>query len=120
MLVDDATDCLAIGDVNHQALFPRVAAIVHHGGAGTTTAAAAAGVPQVIIPQMFDQHYWSQRVHALGIGVAHTAGAPTGQSLRQALERALQRDLVASATGCANAVRRDGAQIAANRILGFV
>jgi vancomycin aglycone glucosyltransferase len=39
-LVDDAPDCLAVGEVNQQALFTRVAAVVHHGGAGTTTAAA--------------------------------------------------------------------------------
>ena len=32
-LVDDAPDCLAIGEVNQQALFRRVAAAVHHGGA---------------------------------------------------------------------------------------
>jgi vancomycin aglycone glucosyltransferase len=36
-------DCLSIDDVNHEKLFPRMAAIVHHGGAGTTTAAARAG-----------------------------------------------------------------------------
>ena len=49
-LVDDEPDCLAIGEVNQQALFQRVAAVVHHGGAGTTTAAALAGAPQVVIP----------------------------------------------------------------------
>ncbi|HTI26964.1 MAG TPA: glycosyltransferase, partial [Kutzneria sp.] len=32
----DVEDCFVIGDVNQQALFPRVAAVVHHGGAGTT------------------------------------------------------------------------------------
>jgi vancomycin aglycone glucosyltransferase len=50
-LVDDEPDCLAIGEVNQQALFTRVAAVVHHGGAGTTTAAALAGAPQVVIPR---------------------------------------------------------------------
>ena len=44
-LVDDEPDCLAIGEVNQQALFKRVAAVVHHGGAGTTTTAALAGAP---------------------------------------------------------------------------
>ena len=70
-LVDNEPDCLAIGEVNQQALFKRVAAVVHHGGAGTTTAAALAGAPQVVIPQHYDQHYWAQRVHQLGIGTAH-------------------------------------------------
>src|SRR5690606_29561173 len=44
-LAGGADDCLAVDDVNQQALFPRVAAVVHHGGAGTTTAAARAGTP---------------------------------------------------------------------------
>jgi vancomycin aglycone glucosyltransferase len=60
--------CLAVGHVPHDRLFPRLAAIVHHGGAGTTTAAARAGVPQVVIPHVMDQHYWAHRVCDLGIG----------------------------------------------------
>src|SRR5262249_53236319 len=44
-LIDDKPDCLSISEVNLQALFPRVAAVVHHGGAGTTTIAARAGAP---------------------------------------------------------------------------
>jgi len=47
-LGDSEPDCLSIGEVNLNALFPRVGAIVHHGGAGTTTAAALAGVPATI------------------------------------------------------------------------
>lgn len=43
-------DCLVVGEVNQQALFARVAAVVHHGGIGTTTTAARAGAPQVIVP----------------------------------------------------------------------
>src|SRR5262249_16490143 len=58
--VDHERDCLAIDEVNQQALFKRVAAVVHHGGAGTTTIAALAGAPQVVIPQIYDQHYWAQ------------------------------------------------------------
>ena len=44
-LVDDGPDCLAIDEVNQQALFKRVAAVVHHGGAGITTAARACRRP---------------------------------------------------------------------------
>jgi vancomycin aglycone glucosyltransferase len=59
---------LPLGEVSHPALFPRVAAVVHHGGAGTTTTAARAGVPQILVPHVLDQHYWAQRVQRLGIG----------------------------------------------------
>jgi vancomycin aglycone glucosyltransferase len=59
---------LRIDSVDHGALFPRVAAVVHHGGAGTTTIAARAGVPQLIVPHLLDQYYWAERVRALGLG----------------------------------------------------
>lgn len=112
-LVDGEPDCLAIGEVNQQALFRRVAAAVHHGGAGTTTAAALAGAPQVVIPQMYDQPYWAQRIHHLGIGTAHAPGTPATGSLTNALERTLHPDVAARARSIATAVRRDGAQVAA-------
>ena len=77
-LIDDRDDCLAVGEVNQQALFGRVAAAVHHGGAGTTTTAARAGAPQVVVPQMADQPYWAGRVADLGIGAAHDGPAQAG------------------------------------------
>ena len=62
-LVDGRDDCCAVGEVNQQALFGRVAAAVHHGGAGTTTTAALAGAPQVVVPQAGgDQPYWAARM----------------------------------------------------------
>jgi vancomycin aglycone glucosyltransferase len=116
-LVDNEPDCLAIGEVNQQALFKRVAAVVHHGGAGTTTNAARAGAPQVVIPQVYDQHYWAQRVHELGIGTAHAWGAPTTGSLASALEQTLHADVAARAKTLANSIRSDGAQVAAERLM---
>jgi len=116
-LVDNEPDCLAIEEVNQEALFKRIAAVVHHGGAGTTTAAALAGVPQVVVPQMYDQHYWAQRIHQLGIGIAHAPGAPTADSLMSALKHSLQPDVTARAQSIAMAVRSDGAQAAAQRLL---
>ncbi|HEX3476786.1 MAG TPA: glycosyltransferase [Kofleriaceae bacterium] len=116
-VIDDQPDCLAIGEVNQQALFRRVAAVVHHGGAGTTTAAARAGAPQVIIPQHYDQPYFAQRIHDLGIGTAHAPGAPTLDSLTRALARSLERDMATRAEGVATAMRGDGAQIAARQLV---
>jgi vancomycin aglycone glucosyltransferase len=118
-LVGDEDGCLSIGEVNVHALFPRVAAVVHHGGAGTTTAAALAGAPQVVIPDRYDQHYWAQRVHALGIGAAHAPGVLTADSLARSLERAMRPDVAARARSVAAAVRRDGTQVAAERLLGL-
>ncbi|MCA2181145.1 glycosyltransferase [Nonomuraea glycinis] len=114
---EDAPDCLSIGDVNHQALFTQVAAVVHHGGAGTTTTAARAGAPQVIIPQAYDQYYWAQRVDRLGIGTEHPQVTPTAGSLATALDRVLRADVAARARAVAATVRTDGARVAARRLM---
>jgi len=115
--VDDGLDCLAIGEVNQQALFKRVAAVVHHGGAGTTTAAAQAGAPQAVIPQHYDQYYWAGRVGQLGIGTAHTPSTPTTDSLINALNQTLQPDVTSQARSVATAVRSNGAQVAAQHLI---
>jgi len=116
-LVDNEPDCIAIGEVNHQALFKRVAAVVHHGGAGTTHAATRGGAPQVLIPQHYDQPYWAGRVQQLGIGTAHMQNTPTVESLTSALEQVLQSDVTARAQAIATKIRRDGALVAAQRLI---
>ncbi|MCX4704601.1 glycosyltransferase [Streptomyces sp. NBC_01373] len=112
-LIDHLADCFAVGEINHQALFARVAAVVHHGGAGTTTTAARAGAPQVVVPQIADQPYWAGRVADLGIGAAHQGPAPTFESLSAALESALAPETAARAKAVAGTVRADGATVAA-------
>lgn len=114
-LPDDEPDCLPAGETNLRALFPRVAAVVHHGGAGTTTLAALGGTPQVIVPQMYDQHYFAARVRQLGLGAAHAPGIPTQESLTQALVEALQPEAAARAR--ALTIRPDGAHLAAQQLL---
>jgi vancomycin aglycone glucosyltransferase len=118
--VDDRDDCFAVGEVNQQALFGRVAAVVHHGGAGTTTTAARAGAPQVVVPQWADQPYWAGRVADLGIGAAHDSTVPTTESLSAALRTALAPQTRAQATAVAGAIRTDGATVAATRLLDAV
>lgn len=110
-------DAFETGDVNQQALFPRVAAVIHHGGAGTTTAAARAGAPQIIVPQVADQPYFAARVAALGIGVAHDGPMPTMESLSTALEIALRPETGARATAVSETIRVDGAETAARWLL---
>ncbi|WP_415823023.1 glycosyltransferase, partial [Mycobacterium senriense] len=109
--------CLAVGEVNHQALFGRVAAVVHHGGAGTTTTAARAGAPQVVVPQGADQPYWATRVRDLGIGTAHDGPAPTTESLSAALEAVLTDQTCARARSVAATIRTDGTAVAATLLM---
>jgi vancomycin aglycone glucosyltransferase len=111
--IDDREDCFVVGEVNQQALFQRVAAVVHHGGAGTTATAALAGVPQVVVPQMTDQPYWAGRVAELGIGTAHDGPTPTTESLSAALRAALTSETRARAAAVAAAIRTDGTTVAA-------
>ncbi|MBP2335739.1 vancomycin aglycone glucosyltransferase [Saccharothrix coeruleofusca] len=115
-LPDDGADCVSVGEVDQRSLFRRVAAVVHHGGAGTTTTAALAGVPQVVVPQQYDQHYFARRVGELGIGVAHPPVVPTVDSLAEALERVLRPEVRTRAEAVARAVRTDGARVAAHRL----
>jgi vancomycin aglycone glucosyltransferase len=119
-LIDDRDDCFAVGDVNHQKLFKRVAAVVHHGGAGTTTTATVAGVPQVVIPQIADQPYWGRRVTELGIGAAHDGSAPTVESLTAALDVALAPETRVRATETAGRIATDGASMAAELLVDAI
>jgi vancomycin aglycone glucosyltransferase len=117
-LADDREDCFIVGEVNQQALFPRLAAVVHHGGAGTTTAAARAGSPQVVVPQIMDQPYWASRVRDLRVGSAHDGPTPTAESLATALESALNPGTRARALAVAETIHGDGAMQAAKLLLG--
>jgi vancomycin aglycone glucosyltransferase len=115
--IDDGDDCFAVGEVNQQALFGRVAAVVHHGGAGTTTTAARSGAPQLVVPQGADQLYWARRVGELGIGTAHVGTAPTTEWLSAALSTVLAAETHARANAVAGTIRTDGAAVAARLLL---
>jgi vancomycin aglycone glucosyltransferase len=115
-LIDDRDDCFAVGEINQQALFPRVAAVVHHGGSGTTTTATRAGTPQVVVPQLADQPYFANRVAELGIGVAHDGPTPTFESLSAALKSALTPETRARATAVAGMIRTNGTTVAARLV----
>ncbi|MFB4303129.1 glycosyltransferase [Actinomadura sp. NTSP31] len=115
--VDDGDDCFVVGEVNQQALFRRVAAVVHHGGAGTTGTAARAGAPQVVVPRIADQPYWAARVAELGVGAAHNGPVPTFESLSAALGTALAPETRARAQALARTIPTDGAMVAAKRLV---
>ncbi|KDN21973.1 glycosyltransferase [Amycolatopsis rifamycinica] len=110
--------CFAIGDVNHQRLFPRLAAVVHHGGAGTTQTAARAGVPQVVVPvRVADNPYWAGRVAAHRTGAALDGPTATRESLAAAFDTALAPEIRERAKVLGAKIRTDGAATAARRLL---
>jgi UDP:flavonoid glycosyltransferase YjiC (YdhE family) len=81
---------IAVDSVPHDWLFPQVRAVVHHGGAGVTSAALRAGVPAVVVPFLGDQHFWAERIVALGAG---PAPIPRAQLSAERLEQALAQVL---------------------------
>jgi len=89
----DATsdDVLTIGDVPHDWLFDRVAAVAHACGAGTTGAGLRAGLPAVGIPEPGgDQPFWARRLRELGVSAATLSRRGlTAERLAAAIEAAL-------------------------------
>jgi vancomycin aglycone glucosyltransferase len=114
---EDDKDIIAISDINHSKLFPRVAAVIHHGGAGTTTAAAIAGVPQILVPHFYDQYYWAHRVKQLGVGFAcRDVRTLSVDSLAGAMRDILHPDRIRNAKALSNSIELNGAENAAKLI----
>jgi UDP:flavonoid glycosyltransferase YjiC (YdhE family) len=68
-------------------LFPRMAMVIHHGGSGTTAFGLRSGVPSCVVPFVFDQYYWGERIARLGVGpepIRHTQ--LTVERLRAAID----------------------------------
>eukprot|EP01032_Pedospumella_encystans_P017453 gene17453-19888_t len=66
----DARILLVPNSVQHSVLFTRCITVIHHGGIGTTGACMRAGIPQLIISVMYDQHRNGQRIEELRLGYA--------------------------------------------------
>ncbi|WP_203788749.1 glycosyltransferase [Paractinoplanes rishiriensis] len=93
-------DTLLVGEVPHEWLFPRTAAVVHHAGAGTAAAGLRAGVPAVPVPVLVDQPFWADRLHRLGVAPAplpirELTAESLGDSLRTCLKNETYRDRAA-------------------------
>ena len=102
-------DILLVGDLPHEWLFPRTAAVVHHAGAGTTGAGLRAGVPAVPVPVLVDQPFWADRLHRLGVAphplpLAELTADTLTDALRSCLERSTYRE---RATGLARRIRAE-------------
>jgi UDP:flavonoid glycosyltransferase YjiC (YdhE family) len=69
----------------------------HHGGGGTTLTALTAGLPQLLLPQMMDEHVRCERVAGAGAGI--TIGDAAGQNDPARVRDALHELLVDDAYG---------------------
>ena len=68
-------DAIVIGEVPHDWLFPRMAAVIHHAGAGTAAAGLRAGVPAVSVPD-------DRRPAILGRAVSNQSSRAVSGGLR--------------------------------------
>jgi sterol 3beta-glucosyltransferase len=83
-------DVLTIGDVPHDWLFDRMAAVVHHCGVGTAAGGLRAGVPAVAVPSTGDQPFWAQHLLDLGVSAATIPQRRiTAERLAAAIDKAL-------------------------------
>jgi len=71
------------------AVLDRCAAFVTHGGMNSTMEAIAAGVPMVVVPQMFEQEVTAERVAELGLGVHLSPADVTPDALAAAVATVL-------------------------------
>ncbi|MCO1574792.1 activator-dependent family glycosyltransferase [Crossiella sp. SN42] len=71
------------------ALMPTCSAIIHHGGAGTAATAMLYGVPQLLLPEMFDAVLKAQQLEGINAGLYVRPAELTAQALRDKLIRLL-------------------------------
>lgn len=64
-------------------------AVVHHGGSGTTMTSLHAGLPQLALPQMCDQHRHADRAEAVGAAAKLSGDDLTAESVRDHVQRLL-------------------------------
>ncbi|CAO1946708.1 unnamed protein product [Urochloa humidicola] len=107
-------DVFILEDCPHDWLFPRCAAVVHHGGAGTTAAGLIAGCPTTVVPFFGDQFFWSERVHARGVGPAPIPiAALTVEALSNAIRFMLDPEVKSRALDLAIAIGNEDGVAAA-------
>lgn len=71
------------------ALVPTCSAVIHHAGFGTLCTTALNGVPQLVLPEHFDEPPFAHRLAAQGAALEIPAAQATGPMIRAALVRLL-------------------------------
>jgi rhamnosyltransferase subunit B len=93
-------------------LLARSALLVHHGGMGTTARGLEAGIPQIIIPDAYDQPDNGGRVEALGVGAVLPRATLSAQTLIDTSRRLLGSAQVQERARDYAAKARDGQGVA--------
>jgi sterol 3beta-glucosyltransferase len=84
-------DVYAVDFVQHTALFPHAACVVHAGGSGTPATTLRCGIPAVVVPHVGDQPMWAELVRGLGCArFVIPYSQLTANSLAEALKQTLE------------------------------
>jgi UDP:flavonoid glycosyltransferase YjiC (YdhE family) len=95
------------------AVLPYVRTVVHAAGHGTTAAALHAGVPQVVLPQTFDQIEHARRLEELDVGVSVPWRQRSIQRIAAALDRTDHDTVRAAATTIAATLAHENGPVSA-------
>ncbi len=71
-------------------LLPNALAFVHRGGIGTLSQGLAAGVPQIVIPEVNDQHDNAERLARLGAGTILSSRSLNVRALARAIGKGIR------------------------------
>jgi rhamnosyltransferase subunit B len=99
-------------------LLGRARALVHHGGIGSSAQALRAGIPQLLVPQAYDQFDNAMRLEALGVAATIGWDATGLQSMPERLRQLLARPEVALA--CARWAARTEGRSARDLVVALV
>jgi UDP:flavonoid glycosyltransferase YjiC (YdhE family) len=83
----------------HSQLLPHCAAFFNHGGVGSISQGLAAGIPQIVVPNVFDQEDNGMRIERLGVGVTVSMSRFNVASGSAALERVLGASCLRACAG---------------------
>lgn len=99
---------LMLGNVPHDWLFERVAAVVHHGGAGTTAAGIKAGKPTLVVPFFGDQPFWGAMIARANAGPEPIRYKDlTAEKLAEAIKFCLEPNTLERARDLGNKIREE-------------
>ncbi|GAB2931497.1 DUF1205 domain-containing protein [Micromonospora polyrhachis] len=73
-------------------VLPTCQALVHQGGAGTTMTGLACGVPQLVLPQVSDQHFNADRLTVTGAGTQLAGDDADPDTIRDQVTQLLDDD----------------------------
>lgn len=101
---------LSLDSISYPWLLPQCSLMVCHGGAGVISSTLRAGIPAVVMPQMFDQFMWARLVEGRGLGAA--AGPVLEQVTQNTLVDGIRR---ASSPGIRSACASMGKHLQAQK-----